>query len=660
MPPPGEYVQIEFNDAPSAGENIEQLSEADLLIWFSEHARSQYHPDGAGFFLEELPPNYPRTRLFRIPTKWAHEFILRKEDRERLKDELAKEYTFFTEQDFCKHLQSFGARISYSAPHWDEGFIKSRYYGHCRLYREDGSPLGPPPTNHIIVAQKIGEKKSQVVLERRASRAKLGSTYLRTVRDDRTGQITSIACRDLEVAEILPFRVTPEGRLKIYLHEGVPRGLANSVPRSGKNLDGRKWSGHMTEPIALDATEVRHHLETAHSDLVKFSREKIGIRPSMDARMIEGPGFYPDPQRIDERVVTYYLRTEEYHAPFDAHEVLDDIRGFSSLGRIREFDAQAVLNAIAVGFLPSSHLEIQILGLYKFLGLKAEVWGEMPLQLSEVPVDEVANVNKLIADLNQTDDRFKPTRGTGGNIRLVQSVFVDEGRTQGGGMTGLAARDMEYIVAEDATINTAVVLPLVKDINGEVLAEIVTEYLPVPQRYSGSGLTLTLPSFPLPKDVTDMEAAKHFIAEQFKVKPQYVARMGESYFTHIGLTPHRIYPFVVTDVRGYYDGQTHGTTQLTMLKDLWKMIYWDNHDSFMKIAGMAYQFLMDSDASVRRDFDVKLTESSMKSRISESSVFSYGASATATASAPAASTGETATTGSLTQADRLHNPRSPK
>lgn len=262
------------------------------------------------------------------------------------------------------------------------------------------------------------------------------------------------------------------------------------------------------------------------------------------------------------------------------------------------------------------------------MNLKSEVWSDSPLQLSEVPVEETLKINDILKQYSLSDDRFKAVRGSAGNIRLVQSVFVDEGRDQGGGMAGLAARDLEFAVPENGTINTAVVMPLVKNLNGEVMAGVVTQYLPVPQRYSGTGQILTLPSFPLPKEVTDIEAAKFYVAEQFKVKPEHVARMGESYFTHIGVTPHRIYPFVVTDMRGFYDGFTHGVTQVTMLKDLWKLIYWDNHDSFLKVAAIAFQHLMDSDLSLKHSFDFKVADAAQKASVIESSVLSYGGSLT--------------------------------
>ena len=427
--------------------------------------------------------------------------------------------------------------------------------------------------------------------------------------------------RDLEIAEVIPYRVTPDGVLKVYLHENLPRGLTNAVPRSGKNLDGRRWSGHLTEALALNAHDVRQARDIGTVEAIKdFALNKIGIKASIDTSLKNGPGFFPDPYHIDERIETYYIRVENKQGSFEPKETLYDLSGFSSKGRMRELDAQDVMNALAVGFLPSSRLEVQLLALFEQCNIKSQVWSDMPLQLSEIPIEEVVSIKKITARMTETDTRFREIRGSAGNIRLVQSVFVDEGRDEGGGITGLAARDMEFIIPEESTLNTAVVMPLVKDLSGEVMAGIVTEYLPVPQRYKGSGLTVTLPSFTLPRDVTDMEAARLFVAERFKVDQKFVARMGESYFAHIGITPHRIYPFVVTNIRPHRDGTTHGAVSFTPLKNLWKMLYWDNHDSFMKVAAQAMQRMGDNDQGMSNDFSVSLSEGLAKSRVSESSV----------------------------------------
>lgn len=661
-PDSGEYVQIEFTDKTPSGDTFETLSEAELLIWFADNARAKSGEDGmtdAGFFLEELPPNYPQTRLFRVPSKWAREFILRKDNRAKLKEELSKEYAFYTEQEFRKDLQGLGARVAYTAPHWDEGFIKTRYSGAIRLYSEDGKKLGPPPTSHIIVARKLSENTSQSVMERRTSRARTGSVYIRSVKDEKSGAITDIVCRDLEISEVIPFRMTTDNKLKVYLHEDVPRGLVNSVPRKGANLDGKRWSGHMIEAIGVNADEIEKIKGKNFADLQKFAKSSIGILPSQDAKLIEGGGSYPDPNSIDERVLTYYYRVENRHDPVVLKDTIKDVAGFSSVGRIREFDAQEILDAVSVGLIPASRLEVQILILCQMLGVKTEVWSDSLIKLSEIPIEETLKIEDFVKQYSLKDDRFKPTRGSAGNIRLVQSVFVDEGRDQGGGMAGLAARDLEFAVPENNTINTAVVMPLVKNLNGEVMAGVVTQYMPVPQRYNNSGQTLTLPSFPLPADVADMEAARFYIAEQFKVKPEYVARMGESFFTHVGVTPHRVFPFAVTDMRGFMNGHVHGTTSVTMLRDLWKLCYWDNHDSFLKVAAIACQHLLDSDLTLKHDFDFKIAPDAQKSSMMEGSVVGYSTGSGSPSSSASTDTTEETQADAKPSSELFRSPRVP-
>ena len=168
-PPPEEFVLMEMPDKESAGRDLAGLSEADLLVWYSEHARPRQDAGCGGFFLEELPERFPGTRLFRLPYKWAYEFIMRKDDRAHWEKELPMEYTFFTEREFRKELRALGARAQYSAPYWDEDIIAKKFEGHFNLYTDTGVPLGHPPTSHIVVARKMAERKSLHIHERRPS-----------------------------------------------------------------------------------------------------------------------------------------------------------------------------------------------------------------------------------------------------------------------------------------------------------------------------------------------------------------------------------------------------------------------------------------------------------------------------------------------------------
>lgn len=591
--PDAEFVLMELPDTPSSGDHIAAMSEADLLIHYAEEARTRHASNYRGFYLEELPARFPRTRLFRVPAKWAHEFILRKDDRDIWEQELYKEYTFFTEREFRWTMRGMGARVLYSAPHWDEQIVRKHFDKKFRLFDEQGNSLGSPPTSFIALFQKVGDNKSLVLQERKPVRGKKAGQSLRlmAMRDEVDGKVVDVVSRGLEITEVLPYRIAEDGSLNIIVHEGLPRGLVNAVQRNGINIDRKKWSGHMIEAIAIPQEILHDIIPHDTVRLREFCHTYLGLAPTGFATVEDGPGFYPAPDCIDERIETKYVRVETPGTAIRPLQPLDEIKGFSTQGRFREVSAQEILNAIGVGLIPSSRLELQIIALFEKLEMPYDSWADCPLVLEETEVENKTSFRKIVENLNAKDHRFKEVKGTAGQLRTVNSVFVDEGRI-GGGLTGLASRTMEFAIHEDKTQNMAVVLPLVKDLNGEVMAGICEQYLPVPQRYKGNGYVVSCPSFALPKDITNMDLAQKYIAEKFEVPIECVARMGESFFSHIGVMPQRIYPFAVTKAgaSGWEKiGRQHGVTNYAPLYDLHKMLYWDNHYSFMKVVAMAYK-----------------------------------------------------------------------
>src|SRR5690606_27450656 len=205
------------------------------------------------FFLEELPPRFPRTRLFRLPHKWAYEFILRKDNRQHWETALPMEYTFYTQREFRRELRAIGARVQYSGPYWDDELIEQRIEKNIRLYADNHTLLGPPPTCFIAMAYKMAERKSLNIEERRPSETQQSRLSITAMRDQKTGRPSDVVSRGQDMSEIIPYRIDEENQLKVYLHDGIAKSLVNAVPRRGINIDGRQWSGHMIEPVAVDS-----------------------------------------------------------------------------------------------------------------------------------------------------------------------------------------------------------------------------------------------------------------------------------------------------------------------------------------------------------------------------------------------------------------------
>lgn len=552
-PPPEEYVLIELPDVVSHGKELHDLSEVDLLIWFSENARpSEKSPECRGFYLEELPPKLPKTRLFRLPYEWAYEFVMRKDNRDIWETELPKEYTFFTKREFRKELRSLGTRVLYSAPHWDDSYIKSNFENKFRLYKDNGQPIGAPPTSFIAVAQKVGEGKSLTLEERRPSREAGGRLRIFAMRNEANGKIIDIATRDHNDVDILPYRIDEHGELNVFVHDGMPRGIVNAVPRQGTGIDGKRWSGHMMEALCVDKTELENVKEKGIREVIKFAVNNFGLKPAIGASIEEGPIIYPAPDYIDERIETNYLRIESGNIrPLSmvTNSKSVDFKGFSNMGKIRELPAQSILNAITVGMIPDCKLETQILSLYRKLGMKATTWKECPLILEDNPEDvPYTDPKDLIKIFEGKDDRFKECKGISGNIKVTNSVFVDEGYS-GGGPAGLGSKNIDFIIRDEGTVNKAVVLLLTKNFDGDVLAAVASEYLPIPQRYTGNGAMLDAPSFILPKEVENMDMARKYIADKLDTNVENVVRLGESYFVHSGMTQQRIFPFAASKVK---------------------------------------------------------------------------------------------------------------
>lgn len=582
------FVLMEMHDEESHGEDLASLSEADLLVWYSEHARPKQDPGCGGFFLEELPPRFPRTRLFRLPFKWAYEFIMRKDNRSNWARDLPYEYTYFTVSEFRQELQNLGARVEYSGPHWDETFIQQNFDGHFRLYENDGTTMGDPPTSFIAVSRKLPERESLNIKERRISHDETGPLEIKALRNEKTGELVDVVSRKLEIAEILPYRITEDGRLYIYLHSGIVRGLVNAVPRSGINIDGRQWSGHMVEPVALDYTTINEMGEIDKVKTKKFAQEFLGLVPDKDSLLVRGADYYPDPNYIDERVHSFYLPVKQAKGITVPKNGILQGGHFKAKGNIKEFSAQTVLDAISVGLIPNARLELQILALFQHLNLKAENWvsKDLSLQAGEITTD--FKIRDFLRQVSNNDQRFKEVKGTAGQLRTVSSFFVEEGQSHGG-RTGLTSDLVDFVISDEKTINTAVVLPLTLSTKGDVHAGFLVKHMPVPQRYIGNGLSVSVPQFNIPKDITNYKLLKQFIAEKFGVTPDMVLKLGESYFSHIGITPERIHPFAIAAPPSFFKDPRTKFIPIYQYMLLWRSISREPH--FMTVIARSFRFL---------------------------------------------------------------------
>lgn len=601
-PPRDEFVLIELPDDDKDTDDLAEMSDAELLIWFSEHAGGNKDLGYGGFFLEELPAHFDGTRLFRLPHKWAYEFIMRKDQRDEWVNDLPTEYTFYTKREMRESVRRLGMRLNYASPYCSEDYVREHFQGKFRLYTEHGTPLDYPALSYIILATKVGERQSLYVAERRPSQSEETSLRVETMQNDKTGELVDIVRRDFAIAEILPFRLNGDGRLKIYLHDGLVRSIANAVPRSGQNIDQQRFSGHMIESITVESNDIPEDLNNPqHCE--DFAKDHLDLKPEKNQCLIKADHYYPAPDFIDEHIYFYFLPVQKSGNPFTSpiKQFLSKYQ-FTSKGHVREFDAQQILDAISVGLIPSARLEMQILALYEHLKLKPENWTQKHIEFTTSKLIKAKSAGEALSTLHDYEDTFSAAKDSAKQLRPVKSIFVEEGYSRGAA-TGLSYQDIDFIIHNEHTENIAVILPLAKDTKGEVQAGFTIETMPVPARHEGKGATVSAVRYPLPTSVTNLRLAKKYLAEKLSVKPENVLKMGEPYFTHIGVTPQKIHPFVVVVPPSAAKAPDAKFLPFYQLKLLRNSLSKDVH--MMTLIARSYRYLNDHlrmDASISAKF----------------------------------------------------------
>lgn len=627
-PPNDEYVLLELPDVQSIGEEPDELSYADLLIQYSQTARPMEGGGYEGFFLEELDPavlknlnpalkkkdayemtdkdkerlgetftfDEDNSRIFRLLHKWAIEFIHRKDERRIWKEQLDRELTFFSYGDYRRELARFDMRLVYTAPYRNPWVVEHFFKDRFRLYTEDARLLPPPATNYFIVAQKMPAQQSLILEERRPSQNPAEYLEIMTVRDNKTGRLHEIARRPGENCDILPYRFTEDGRLLIYVRTGYPRPIINAVMRGNANLDGKHWSGHLIEPITMDTVDMTDDIDENKRMIINYLKSHARLQARKGDNLYVGLTYFPAPDQIDEAIEPVFVEVNKTGS--SSWPIGEDkyTSGFKFGGTIMELDANDIIRASQVGLLPEPRLEMHVFDLMLRYGIKPPPWvtGKLTVDAfrkfsdideAELPSGfEAAKVmdGQQVLDEWEAGD-FTEEPGGNGHLRAMRSVFVEEGKF-GGAIRGIASKDYEFVVSEDGVENIAVVYPLTRGWDDSLMMGVEVKNLPVPQRLGGSGATVTAPSFILPRDVRTIEDAKSYVGQQFGVGPDRVWQLGESYFTHTGITPQRVYPFIVAA-----EGKPPEATnwEYHAMKRLWILLYtWECFSADL-VKGMA-------------------------------------------------------------------------
>jgi SAM-dependent methyltransferase len=535
IPDGPEIVLLDLPETDGVGiGTIPELSTAALFEVFADGFRSSVNRTGPVAFVRRDSPRTGFVR-FEVDLRAAAEFVLRKDYRADWDTELVEEYTYLTQSRFEAAFRERGLRIVVSMPIWNPWIVQNRFKGKFFLSALGGEELPYPPTNYLIVGEKVG-RDAGVSLSEKARRELETPRFLslKGYRHRRSGRVYELAERPNLTLDLVPWYEL-DGQVFVLAKKDFPRPIINACGEQ-PSLNRSTLSGYVTEPISaiVDSTEE----PTSAVERILLERSGIG---SGDIEEI-GPEitYFTSPGGVDERVSARLVRVRPWNRePY----VTPNYTRFTNAGTVRELDAVQVLRACKVGGLFDARLEVNIYRLLRTLGKPVGPWIGARLELSS----QEGSVNERGSAALQPDKNaaFEPVSlGRAPRfLSLNEATFVEsncDGR-------GLAESVFEYVVPRSFSRNTAVVLPLLK-VNGRVLVGLEHRDLPAVQRFTGRSTIVVAPAWRLPRSVRHESELESFLAaglsHEFGVTVKRDLELGGAYFATPGATPEAVYPRV--------------------------------------------------------------------------------------------------------------------
>ncbi len=543
------FLDLPTNDGKDSGE-IAELSTAALFEVFVRDFRSCLNLDSPVSFRKHESPRKDFAR-FEVTLKTAAEFVLRKDYRDHWSPELLEEYCYFSQADFEKGFRKENLRIVVSMPLWNPWIVENRFVGKFFLADLQKKPLTFPPSNFLIVGEKVSTGEGVQLSERHQLVATgvlseqeavaTGKTVndksflnLKAYRHKTTNQIYELAERPNQTIDLLPWFEGEIGQIFVLAKKDFPRPIVNAQT-DRKNLNRAEFSGYLTEPISAlvqsPKSKVQSLIEEILSERANLSADEI--------LEISAPVFYfPSAGGIDERVESFLVKIP----PFDKEpQEIENYTKFKSAGFVRELDALQVLRASHVGGMFDARLEINIYRLLRSLNHSASAW----IGASIKPTTQ--NFSGKVETSFETEKRetFEPIElAENSFLKLCKSEFVETDSAN----NEISRAEFEYVVPKNLSKNTVAAIPFVQTEN-TILVGIELRDLPAPQRFSGNSRLACVPAWRLPLAVEHKFDLEPFLREKFpkdfSVSANKFWELGGSYFTSAGITPEIVYPTAI-------------------------------------------------------------------------------------------------------------------
>ena len=543
------YLDLPETDGASSG-SYKGLSTAALFEIFTTNWRSSVNPDGPVPFLRTQSPRLGFVRI-QLTLRAATEFVLRKDYRADWDTEVLEEYTYLTQAQFEGAFRARGLRIVTSRPLWNPWIVQNRFEDKFYLSDLDNRPLPYPPTNYLIVGEKIGADEGVGLFESKTTMLTV-PRFLRLTasRHKETGKVFELVERPNKTVDVLPW-FESEGQLFVLAKKDFPRPIVNACMDQTR-LAGAALSGYITEPLSALVES-----SSTKDEVLRILNERAGLATDSVIEIGEPFFYYTSPGAINELVTACVVQIKDLPS-FSA--VFPNYTSFRSAGTVRELDALQVLRASHVGGMFDARLEVNIYHLLERLGRGPGPWIGAPIKLTSQSAENLATgtVDRLILNRHAVFDQNGALQKA--NFLSVQEgIFVE--RTSSG--VEISTVPFEYVVPRELSFASTVGLPVVKT-EESVLVGLESRDLPAVQSFTGSSKILTAPAWRLPRSLPSQTELPTFLRNSmqrdFGLYILDTWELGGSYLCSPGVTPEVVYPFVVE-----VDSQNIASTSLTFV-----------------------------------------------------------------------------------------------
>jgi ubiquinone/menaquinone biosynthesis C-methylase UbiE len=562
-------LDLPVGDGEEGGPYITR-STVSLFTDFVQNFRCRDYPHGniqnAVFDQGEVEPGW---RRFLVPGHIAQEFILRRNYSERWQEEMPEEYSYCSQPEFESMFLSRGLRVVTAQEIHNPWIVSNWFDGKFRVSDCAGNQLPFPPTNFLIVGEKVRDGEGVLIRERATQRTvQPRFLQLSSYRPEKEpqGKQFDVISRPGQSIDFLAYHEDSERQaLTILVKSGYPRPILNAS-KKGANLDNATTGGYTLETVtAALPTSTTDEACAVFSGRTGLPQTAFALDDKVH------PPYFPSPGTSDEAVEVRRVRLARKPESVRGGENYSQL---STSGELRGLDSRQTLRAFQVGGMSDPRLEINIYRLHIDRGVSVGTWIGAAVTSSQQALSVSTTVESAEELLSQKRVSFEPAPfGGGPRFFTMYSGTYEEVDAKGQVVSNVT---LEYTVPTHHSTNTAMVIPYARVSRDEVVVFVEERDFAAVQKRTGSSSLVTIPGFRLDRHTTTIDqmmgevTARSYMEFGISSKGKPTL-LGGKYHPSIGFSPETAYPLAVeVDLSAQRPANAQTQLRAVGLRDLLK------------------------------------------------------------------------------------------